>query len=75
VIDGGRLVEEGTHASLIDAGGVYSRLVGLQLTSTEGAVLRLKSGPRAQPPLKQERLVLHKWFLPRLTLSPKPGCA
>ena len=39
VIDGERLVEEGTHASLIDAGGVYSRLAGLQLTSTEGAVL------------------------------------
>ncbi len=31
VIDGGKLVEEGTHASLINAGGVYARLAGLQL--------------------------------------------
>jgi ATP-binding cassette subfamily B protein len=36
VIDGGRLVEEGTHASLLNAGGVYARLAGLQL---EGAAL------------------------------------
>ena len=39
VIDGGRLVEEGTHASLISAGGVYSRLAGLQLAGQEGAAL------------------------------------
>jgi ATP-binding cassette subfamily B protein len=39
VIDGGRLVEEGTHASLINAGGVYSRLAGLQLAPQEGAAL------------------------------------
>jgi ATP-binding cassette, subfamily B, bacterial len=36
VIDGGRLVEEGTHASLLNGRGVYSRLAGLQL---EGAAL------------------------------------
>jgi ATP-binding cassette, subfamily B, bacterial len=34
VIDGGRLVEEGTHASLIDAGGVYARLAAPQLASS-----------------------------------------
>jgi ATP-binding cassette, subfamily B, bacterial len=39
VIDSGHLVEEGTHASLINAGGVYSRLAGLQLASHEGAAL------------------------------------
>ena len=39
VIDGGLLVEEGTHASLINAGGVYSRLAGLQLAGQEGAAL------------------------------------
>ena len=39
VIDGGRLVEEGTHVSLINAGGVYSRLAGLQLAAPEGAAL------------------------------------
>ncbi len=37
VIDGGRLVEEGTHATLINAGGVYARLAGLQLAGQEGA--------------------------------------
>jgi ATP-binding cassette subfamily B protein len=36
VIDGGLLVEEGTHASLINAGGVYSRLAGLQLAQLAG---------------------------------------
>jgi ATP-binding cassette subfamily B protein len=39
VIDGGRLVEEGTHASLINAGGVYARLAGLQLAGQESAAL------------------------------------
>jgi ATP-binding cassette subfamily B protein len=39
VIDGGRLVEEGTHASLINAGGVYARLAGLQLARQESAAL------------------------------------
>ncbi|MBI4725368.1 MAG: ATP-binding cassette domain-containing protein [Rhodomicrobium sp.] len=38
VIDGGHLVEEGTHASLINAGGVYSRLAGLQFAGPEGAL-------------------------------------
>ncbi len=39
VIDGGRLVEEGTHTSLINAGGVYARLAGLQLTGQEAPSL------------------------------------
>ena len=39
VIDGGRLVEEGTHAQLVNAGGVYARLAGLQLAAPEGAAL------------------------------------
>ncbi len=39
VIDGGLLVEEGTHNSLINAGGVYARLAGLQLTGQEGTAL------------------------------------
>jgi ATP-binding cassette, subfamily B, bacterial len=36
VIEDGRLVEEGAHASLVNGGGVYARLAGLQL---EGAAL------------------------------------
>lgn len=39
VIDGGRLVEEGTHAALMHAGGVYARLAGLQLASQDGTAL------------------------------------
>ncbi len=43
VIDEGRLVEEGSHASLINAGGVYARLAGLQLAGAE-APATLSSG-------------------------------
>ena len=32
VMDGGRLVEEGTHESLVKQGGVYARLAKLQFT-------------------------------------------
>ncbi|MCB1548842.1 MAG: ABC transporter, partial [Hyphomicrobiaceae bacterium] len=32
VMDGGRIVEEGTHASLVARGGLYARLADLQLT-------------------------------------------
>ncbi len=30
VIDGGRVVEQGTHAELLERGGLYSRLYELQ---------------------------------------------
>ena len=33
VLDRGRVVEHGTHESLLDAGGFYNRLVGRQLTA------------------------------------------
>src|SRR5690606_25768867 len=36
VLDGGRLVEEGTHASLVAAGGLYARLAELQFGATAG---------------------------------------
>ncbi len=39
VIEDGYLVEEGTHATLLAAGGVYTRLAGLQLGASENAVL------------------------------------
>jgi ATP-binding cassette subfamily B protein len=29
-MEGGRIVEEGTHASLVNAGGLYARLARLQ---------------------------------------------
>ena len=35
VMDGGRIVEQGTHAQLADAGGLYSRLASLQFASGE----------------------------------------
>ncbi|WP_088348093.1 MULTISPECIES: ABC transporter transmembrane domain-containing protein [Rhodomicrobium] len=37
VLEGGRIVEEGTHASLIDKGGIYSRLAELQFRHEAGA--------------------------------------
>jgi ATP-binding cassette subfamily B protein len=33
VLDQGRIVEEGTHQSLIAKGGLYSRLAGLQFAA------------------------------------------
>ena len=33
VLDHGRLVEQGTHAELVNRGGVYARLAALQFTS------------------------------------------
>ncbi|BDA83527.1 ABC transporter [Aureimonas sp. SA4125] len=35
VIDGGRIVEEGTHRSLIAAGGLYARLARLQFETSD----------------------------------------
>jgi len=37
VMDGGRIVEEGTHASLVGAGGLYARLAQLQLFAGQKA--------------------------------------
>ena len=36
VLDQGRIVEEGTHASLVAAGGLYARLAELQFGATAG---------------------------------------
>jgi ATP-binding cassette, subfamily B, bacterial len=33
VMDGGQLVETGTHDSLVAAGGIYARLAALQFTA------------------------------------------
>jgi ATP-binding cassette subfamily B protein len=35
VLDHGRLVEQGTHASLIQQGGLYAKLAALQFDSLE----------------------------------------
>ncbi|MGB7374282.1 ABC transporter transmembrane domain-containing protein [Pontixanthobacter sp.] len=35
VLEDGRIVEQGSHANLTDAGGLYSRLAALQFTSSE----------------------------------------
>ncbi|WP_235901271.1 ABC transporter transmembrane domain-containing protein [Pontixanthobacter aquaemixtae] len=37
VLEAGRIIEQGTHAELSDAGGLYSRLAALQFGSTEAA--------------------------------------
>ena len=38
VIEAGRLVEEGTHASLLAAGGLYARLARLQFETGAAAL-------------------------------------
>jgi ATP-binding cassette, subfamily B, bacterial len=35
VMDGGRIVEEGTHEALLNQGGLYARLARLQFTGAE----------------------------------------
>ncbi|WP_416068490.1 ABC transporter transmembrane domain-containing protein [Rhizobium sp. ZK1] len=40
VIDGGRVIEEGTHATLIRKGGAYSKLAELQFDLSEAATLK-----------------------------------
>jgi ATP-binding cassette, subfamily B, bacterial len=41
VLDGGQIVEEGTHQSLIEKGGIYARLANLQFGIDTGRHLRL----------------------------------
>jgi ATP-binding cassette subfamily B protein len=36
VMDGGRVVEQGTHHELIKLGGLYARLAALQFGKAEG---------------------------------------
>jgi ATP-binding cassette subfamily B protein len=36
VVDGGEIIEEGTHADLMEARGVYSRLADLQFSADAG---------------------------------------
>ena len=40
VMDGGRIVEEGTHRSLVEQDGVYARLARLQFESGADAFRR-----------------------------------
>ncbi|HEX5380297.1 MAG TPA: hypothetical protein VFW47_17095, partial [Phenylobacterium sp.] len=49
VLADGRMVERGTHAELVEAGGVYAELYELQTRSDAAAVL---DDDVAVPPLK-----------------------
>ncbi len=41
VLDGGRIVEEGTHAELLQHGGIYSRLFQMQWRGSEDVAVAL----------------------------------
>jgi ATP-binding cassette subfamily B protein len=47
VLDGGRIVERGTHAELLAGNGVYRRLIGAQLATTPNA--EPTHAPRPRP--------------------------
>lgn len=48
VLDGGRIVETGTHASLVEDAGIYARLSRMQLIDDVPAITSDKAGP---PPI------------------------
>jgi ATP-binding cassette subfamily B protein len=48
VMDGGRIVEQGTHASLIAADGLYARLARMQFEGPEHRLPGICSGPISQ---------------------------
>ena len=56
VLDRGRIVEEGTHAELLELGGLYARLYQRQFRDEEGGKgprSRLQSHHRpSRPPLR-----------------------
>jgi ATP-binding cassette subfamily B protein len=52
VMDQGKIVEQGTHASLVAANGLYARLARLQF---EGICLPLTSPAKAGDPVFQRR--------------------
>src|SRR5262249_40068725 len=41
IVEGGRIIESGTHADLLRAGGAYARLYQLQFRNDDGNVLSL----------------------------------
>ena len=51
VLDGGRLVEEGTHAALLTSGAVYARLHALQFDprGADDAAPAVDAGPTGSP--------------------------
>jgi ATP-binding cassette subfamily B protein len=54
VIEGGRVVEAGSHAELLARGGVYARLYAQQFRSRQGSVVAL-DGPPADGTAASER--------------------
>jgi len=46
VLDGGRIVERGTHAELVEAGGLYARIYEMQLRDQEELAAESKDGSR-----------------------------
>lgn len=54
VLDGGKVVDEGTHDELINKGGLYARLASLQLMAGEDAPTKKRSPGRNKTQLAEQ---------------------
>jgi ATP-binding cassette subfamily B protein len=55
VVEAGRIVERGTHAELLGAGGVYARLFAEQLAATREGEVNPSAEPPTAPPARRSR--------------------
>ena len=49
VLDSGKIIQQGTHANLIEQDGAYKNLYQLQLTNQNGNLSTAKDSKRSEP--------------------------
>jgi hypothetical protein len=50
-MDQGRIIEEGTHRTLVESGGLYARLARLQFDAGDDMLVDLQRDAPEDPPL------------------------